>query len=57
MDIEGKILNNILHFNRLKWAFLRTAKGPVSAPAELKQIINLGIRINDKSNFYKRMKV
>ena len=36
MDIEGKILNGIFHFNRLKQAFLRTIKGQVRTLANLK---------------------
>ena len=46
MDIEGKILNSIFHFNHLKQAYLRTTKGPVNTLADLKQILYLGIRIN-----------
>ena len=49
MDIEGKILNSIFHFNRLKQEYLRTTKCQVNTLADLKQIINLGIRINDKN--------
>ena len=49
MVIEGKILKGIHHFNRLKQAYLRTTKGPVNSLVDLKQIINLGIRINDKN--------
>ena len=43
MDIEGKILNGILHFNGLDQAYLRTTKGPVNTLVDLKQILNLGI--------------
>ena len=46
MDIEGKILNGIFHFNCLKQAYLRTTMGPVNTLADFKQILNLGIRIN-----------
>ena len=46
MDIEGKVLNGIFHYNRLKEAFLRSTKGPASTVADLKQGINLGIRIS-----------
>ena len=49
MDIKGKILNGIFHFNKLMQAYLRTTKGPVNTLADLKQIINLGIGINDKN--------
>ena len=48
MDIEGKILYGILHFNRCKHAFLRTRKVLASTLADLKQIINLGTRISEK---------
>ena len=44
MDIEDNILNGIFH--RLKQAYLRTTKGPVNKLAGLKQILNLGIRID-----------
>ena len=37
LDIEGKILNNIFHFNRLKQAILKTTKGLVRTMADLKQ--------------------
>ena len=33
MDIEGKILNCIFNFNKLKQAFVRTTKGAVSTLA------------------------
>ena len=46
MDIESKILNGIFYFNCLKQAYLRTTKDPVNTLADLKQIQNLGIRIN-----------
>ena len=46
MDIEGKILNGICHFNRPKQAYLTTVKGPVNKLADLKQILNVGVRIN-----------
>ena len=49
MDIEGKILNGIFHFNRFRHAYLRTAKGPVNRLVDLKQILNLGIRINENN--------
>ena len=49
MEIESKILNCICNFNRFKQAYLRTKKGPVITLAYLKQIIILGIRINNKS--------
>ena len=52
MDIEGKLLNGIFHFNRCQLAYLRTIKGPVYTLADLKQIINLGIRINWKTILY-----
>ena len=46
MDIEGKILNGIFHFNRHKQAYSRTTKGPVNILVEVKQILNLGIKID-----------
>ena len=49
MDIEGKILNNIFHFNKLKQTYLRTTKGPVNTLADLRQVINSGIRIYEKN--------
>ena len=49
MDIEDKVLNGIFNFNRLKYTYLRAIKGPVSTLAELKQIINVGIRIRDQN--------
>ena len=51
MDIEGHILNGIFHFNRLKQAFLKTIRGPLSTQVELKQIINLVMRIDEQSKF------
>ena len=36
MDIEGKILNGIFNFNRLKQIFLRTVKDQFSTLAQLK---------------------
>ena len=50
--IEGKVLNGIFSFNRLKQAYLRTIKDPVSKLADMKQIINLGNKINDKKELY-----
>ena len=52
MDMEDKILNGILHFNKLKQAFLRTTKGPVSTLSDLKQVINLWIRVSEKKLIY-----
>ena len=46
MDIKGKILNDIFHFNCLKQAYLRTTRGPVNTLVDLKQTLNIGIRIN-----------
>ena len=40
MDLEGKILNGF-----------KPVKGPIGALAELKHIINLGIRINGQQQF------
>ena len=34
MDIEGKILNGIFHFNRLQQAYLGTTRGPVNTLAD-----------------------
>ena len=48
MHIEGKILISNFHFNRLKQTYLRITTGSVTTLADLKQIINLGIGINDK---------
>ena len=50
MDIEGKILIGIFHFNTLKQAYLQTTKGPGNTLVNLKQILNLGIRINKKNS-------
>ena len=49
LAIEGKIMNGILNVNRLKQEYVITAKGPANTLADLKQIINLRIRINDKN--------
>ena len=46
MYIEGKKLNGNFHFKRLKQAFL-TMKGQVSTLADLKQILDLGIKISE----------
>ena len=35
--------------------FLRTTKDPVSTQAELKQIINLGMRLSKQNKFYERL--
>ena len=51
MYIESKILNGMFCFNRLKQVFSKNKKGPVYTLADLKQIINLGIRINDTNKF------
>ena len=52
MDTKGKILNGIFHFNRIKQPYLRTKKDQVNTLADLKQIINLGIRINEETKLY-----
>ena len=52
MDIKGKILNGIFHFNRLKQAFLRITKIPVNTQVDPIQIINLRIRINNKNKMH-----
>ena len=44
MAIEGKILINIFHFKKTYVSMLRTMKDPVSTLADLKEIINVGIR-------------
>ena len=45
MDNKSKIINDILHFNRLEQSFLRITKEPVGTLVEIKEIINSGIRI------------
>ena len=50
LDTEVKILNGIFHFNRLKQVYVRTTKGSVNILADLKQILNLGIWINEKDS-------
>ena len=49
MDIESKILNGIFHFNRHKQVHLKATESPVNTLVGLKQIINLGIKINGKN--------
>ena len=36
IEFDGKILNDIFYFNRIKQAYLRTAKGTVSTLMDLK---------------------
>ena len=36
MDIDGKIMNGIFHFNRLKQTFVRPTKDPVNIVSDLK---------------------
>ena len=43
MEIKGKILNGISHFNRYKEVYIRTTKRSTNSLVDLKQIINLGI--------------
>ena len=49
MDIKGKILHDIFHFNRLNQAYLRTANGSVNTLVDQKQITILAMRINGKT--------
>ena len=50
-DIKGKKLNGIFYFNTFKEASLRATKGSDSMQADLKQIINLGVKIIERNKF------
>ena len=49
IDIESKLLNCIVQFNRLNQVFLRMTKGSVSKLTDIKQNINLEIRISEQN--------
>ena len=45
MSLDGKILKGRFEHERLKPANIRTSQGNVQNPAQLKQVINAGLKI------------
>ena len=45
MTLDGKILRELFKHERLKPANIRTKQGNVQNPAQLKQIINVGLKV------------
>ena len=43
--LDGKILRGLLEHERLKPGYIRTSQGNVQNLAQLKQIINMGLKI------------
>ena len=45
MTLDGKILRGCFEHERLKLAHIRTSQGNVQNLAQLKQIINVGLKV------------
>ena len=45
MDLEGQILPRIFEFERVKPAFIRTKAGNVTNLAQLKQVLQTGMKL------------
>ena len=45
MTLDGKILKGLFQHQRLKPAIIRTSQGNVHSLPQLKQVINIGIRV------------
>ena len=45
MTLDGKILRGLFEHERLKSANIRTNQGNVQIPAQLKQVMNVGLKI------------
>ena len=45
MTLDGKILGRLLEHERLKPANVRTSQGNVQNLAQLKQVINAGLKV------------
>ena len=43
MILDGKILQGLLEFERIKPAILRTRHGNINTLVQLKQVLNLGL--------------
>ena len=55
MTLDGIMLRGIFEHQRLKTAVLRTNQGNVQNLAELKQIINMELKLDQYSSYFNKM--
>ena len=55
MTLDGVMLRGIFEHKRLKPAVIRTNQGNVQNLAELKQIMNMELKLNQYSSYFDKM--